>query len=918
MRANLANIVSLAAIVIVSALFGTFVSWRAPGIDQYMRDWMIRARGPLPPPDDIAIVAIDEPSIARFGRFPWSRSVSARAIDAIAAAQPKAIGLDVLYSDPTSETDDSSLSRSIQQAGNVVVAAQLVAPPTTGGPTSWLLPLPAIERAAAAVGHVNVSTESDGIARQILIREADDQGRAIRAMAVEIIRVGDGIAEQSLIETSRSLLLGSHVIPVETLPPTVVIGVQGVGSSTQALRADRMAIDYIGPSGSYRTYSFADVLGGRIPPAQFRGKYVLVGATAASLGDRLASPFIHEADTGSNQHGSLMPGVEVLANTLNTILRSRFYSETPDWLAFLCGALVAALVLFGLAIAQGRHEAIKQIGVLAAVTGVVLLVSYLAFTRLLVFPPLTVSLVSFASASVLGLMRRSLVASTQLDRSIEDVKRAEGSVNALNVEAPAESIARLADVDGVAIYTSHRDGRVWLVAAHGITILPKGSDGFELLPHTRLDHKLLPIPIERPDGTVTLVIVHRSGQGPSIGIQRLCAAIAVSAAESWTDKEGLSRWWWPRGLAWKARSLSHLNARILDRAKFVDLAMRSVEDGLIIAGVDGRITFANRSAAAVLNSSEQALRGRDLFEVLAGGEQSLPDARRDLLVRLVVDRAKIEREITIRSVRPRRFTLRVAAVCSGEDEDGAALGIVASLSDITRQHELQQTKNDVMALVSHEMRTPLTAIQGMSELLAQFELDPVRSREMSVAIHDEAKRLTHMISQYLDITRLESGATVLRRSALRVEALVERTLLMLDPLAAERGIRLTRDLDSGVTPVLADADLLSRAVGNLVSNAIKYSPPRTEVVISARDAAEGVAIEVADHGYGIPEASLNRIFEKFYRVPRVEDVDVPGTGLGLALVREVAELHGGSVTVRSSVGAGSVFTLWVPCCEDEQ
>jgi PAS domain S-box-containing protein len=917
-RANSANIGSLAAIVIVSALFGTFVSWRAPGIDQYLRDWMIRARGPLPPPDDIAVVAIDEPSIARFGRFPWSRVLSARAVDAIAMGPPKAIGLDVLYSDPTSETDDGALARSIQQAGNVVVAAQLVAPPTTGGPTSWLLPLPAIERAAAAVGHVNVSTESDGIARQILMREADDQGRAIPAMAVEIIRVGDGIAGQSLIETPRSLLLGSHVIPVETLPPTVVIGVQGVESSTQTLRAGRMAIDYIGPPGSYRTYSFADVVGGRIPPAQFRGKYVLVGATAASLGDRLASPFVHHTDAAQDQHGSLMPGVEILANTLNTILRSRFYSETPDWVAFLCGALVAALTMFGLALAQGRHEAIKQIGVLAAVTGVVLLVSYLVFTRFLVFPPVTVSLVSFASASVLGLMRRSLVASAQLDRSIEAVKLAEGSVTASVAQAAAESIARLADVDGVAIYTSHRDGRMWLVAAHGITILPKGSDGFALLPHTRLDHKLLPIPIERPDGTVTLVLVHRSGQEPSIEVQRLCAAIAVSAAESWTDKDGLSRWWWPRGLAWKARSLSHLNARILDRAKFEDLAMRSVEDGLIIAGVDGRITFANRSAAAVLDSSEEALRGRDLLEVLAEGEQGLPAARRDLLVRLVVDRAKIEREITIRGARARRFTLRVAAVCSGEDGGGTVLGIVASLSDITRQHELQQTKNDVMALVSHEMRTPLTAIQGMSELLAQFELDPERSREMSIAIHDEAKRLTHMISQYLDITRLESGVTVLRRSALRIEPLVERTLLMLDPLAAERGIRLTRHLDSSVAPVLADPDLLSRAIGNLVSNAVKYSPPKTEVVISARNVAKGVAIEVADHGYGIPEDSLNRIFEKFYRVPRVEDVDVPGTGLGLALVREVAELHGGSVTVRSSVAAGSVFTFWVPCCEGEQ
>jgi signal transduction histidine kinase len=256
--------------------------------------------------------------------------------------------------------------------------------------------------------------------------------------------------------------------------------------------------------------------------------------------------------------------------------------------------------------------------------------------------------------------------------------------------------------------------------------------------------------------------------------------------------------------------------------------------------------------------------------------------------------------------------LRMAAVCSGEDGRGTVRGIVASLSDITRQHELQQIKNDVMALVSHEMRTPLTAIQGMSELLAQFELDPERRREMSLAIHDEAKRLTHMINEYLDITRLESGTTVLRRSAVRIEALVERTLLMLDPLATERGIRLTRRLDSSVLPVLADADLLSRAIGNLASNAIKYSPSQTEVVISARNSAGGVSIEIADQGHGIPEGSLNRVFEKFYRVSRVQDVDVPGTGLGLALVREVAELHGGSVTVRSSEGAGSVFTFWLP------
>jgi PAS domain S-box-containing protein len=914
-RANSANILSLAVIVVVSAMFGTFVWWRAPGFDQYMRDWMIQARGPLPPPDDIAIVAIDEPSIARFGRFPWSRALSARAIDAIAAAQPKAIGLDVLYVDPTSEADDDALARSIQQAGNVAVAAQLVASPATGGPATWLLPLPAIERAAAAVGHVNVSTETDGIARQILIRVADDQGRAIRAMAVEIIRIGDGISDQSLLETSRRLLLGSHVIPVETIAPSVVIGVQGSKSSTQTLPAARMTIDYIGPAGSYRTYSFADILSGRIPPVQFRGKFVLVGATAASLGDRLASPFIHQADAGPNQHGSLMPGVEVLANTLNTILRSRFYSETPDWLAFLCGALVATLTLFLLAIAQGRYETVKQIGALAGVAGAVLAAGYLAFTRFLVFPPLTLSLVSFASAGVLGLLRRSLVASSHLDKTIEDVQRAGESLKATTLGSAAESIARLADAEAVAIYALEGGESLRLVAAHGIAILRKGG-GFALA-EANSARELLVIPIDGSCGTSSgmLVIAH-AGRAPSIEIQQLCAAIAGSLTELRIEKEASSRWWWPRGLAWKARSLDHLNGGLLDHAKFVDLAMRSVEDALIIAEADGRITFANRRAAAVLASSEQALRGRDLLGLLVEAEQSSPEASRDVLMRLIVDRAKIEREIVIGGARPRYFTLRMAAVSSGEDGRGTVRGIVASLSDITRQHELQQTKNDVMALVSHEMRTPLTAIQGMSELLAQFELDPKRAREMSTAIHDEAKRLTHMISEYLDITRLESGTTVLRRSAVRIEALVERTLLMLDPLAAERSIRLTRRLDSNVPPVLADADLLSRAISNLVSNAVKYSPPKTEVIISTTHAASGVAIEVADQGYGIPESNVNRIFEKFYRVPRVQDVDVPGTGLGLALVQEIAELHGGSVAVRSSVGAGSVFTLWIPRIEE--
>jgi signal transduction histidine kinase len=206
----------------------------------------------------------------------------------------------------------------------------------------------------------------------------------------------------------------------------------------------------------------------------------------------------------------------------------------------------------------------------------------------------------------------------------------------------------------------------------------------------------------------------------------------------------------------------------------------------------------------------------------------------------------------------------------------------------------------------------------MTELLAQYDVDPERSREMHLAINDEVKRLARMITGYLDITRLESGATELRLSPVRLENLLERTLLLLDAVAAQRGIKLTRRFAPDLPALLADADLLSRAVENLVSNAIKYSPSGTEVTITTSSDEAAVSLEVADQGYGIPDGDLARVFEKFYRVPRVQDAGVPGTGLGLALVREIAELHGGSVTVRSEVAVrtevtgGSTFTLRIP------
>jgi PAS domain S-box-containing protein len=806
-------------ILVVSAAAGVLVDWNAPGVGRYARDWLMRARGPLPPPDDLAIVAIDETSMTRFGRFPWNRHVLARTVDAIAAAKPKVIALDVLITDATSQEDDDALARSIGRAGNVVVAAQLTESPVHGGPARWLLPLPSLERAAAGVGHVNVQTEQDGAARQVAVRLADDSGRAILAMPIEAVRIADQTPEAGVTDAPGALLLGARTLTLDAGRPSVLIE---PAESTRILRGGRMSIDYIGPAGSFApvTYSLADIVAGRVNAEQLRGKYVLVGATAASLGERVASPFVRYTDARADQHGALMPGVEVLANAMNVILRSRYYTETGDLGSFLWAGLIAGLTLLLLEGAQGGRELIKQLLVLAGVAALVVFGGRAVFQQFQVFPPVVACLVAFGVAGLLGLLRRSLVASARLD----------------------------ADLAQLAL-----SGDLLAPASPGIPGAYHWAEG----------------------GPVTL-----------------------------------ARGWLPKGVEWKARTLSDLNARLLDRAKFVSFALRSVEDGLLIADADGVITFANRSAGAILGSAARGLVGQNLTQRLHGTVDA------ETLARLVSDRGRIEREIPLRDgAKTRHYMLRLAAVAADDRGVDPVLGIVASLSDVTRQHELQQTKNDVISLVSHEMRTPLTAIQGMTELLANYDLAADRRREMNLAINDEVKRLTRMIGQYLDITRLESGATAMRPAPVKADALLERTLLLLDPVACQRKITLERSFAPDLPPFLADPDLLSRAFENLVSNAIKYSAESTVVTIATRAEEEYIAIEVTDQGYGIAESDQARIFEKFYRVPRVEDAGTPGTGLGLAFVREIAELHRGNVSVRSDVGRGSTFTLRLPRAE---
>ena len=389
----------------------------------------MRARGDLPEPEDIVIVAIDEASIGRLGQFPWRRSLTAQVLDKVSAAEPKAIALDVLYSEPTDEAEDRALAVSIKKAGKVVVSEQLIENRHTPelSHSEWLRSLPEIGQTAAGTGHVNVAAKRDGAAREMILRLADDEGDPRWALAIETVRVGDGLNKNEISETADFVRVGSRKIPFDAAERNLFVINKDADSRLTTIQPMRMTIDYIGAFAA-QTISFADVLDGKISPEKFRGKYVLIGATAATLGDRIATPFVHAENADGDQHGDLMPGVEILANEINTILRERFYQNVSDSATAFGAALVAFAVLFLTGIAEGKFEAAKQIGGLGALFVLILLASYFAFTRAFIILPVVPLLASFGAATPLALLRRSLAASADLDLRIAELVTAEKSL----------------------------------------------------------------------------------------------------------------------------------------------------------------------------------------------------------------------------------------------------------------------------------------------------------------------------------------------------------------------------------------------------------------------------------------------------------------------------------------------------------
>jgi len=231
-----------------------------------------------------------------------------------------------------------------------------------------------------------------------------------------------------------------------------------------------------------------------------------------------------------------------------------------------------------------------------------------------------------------------------------------------------------------------------------------------------------------------------------------------------------------------------------------------------------------------------------------------------------------------------------------------------------RLREIDQAKSEFLSMVSHELRTPLTALQGFSELLLARDVPPDRARRYLGHVHTESQRLGRIVTDLLDLSRIESGRGLsLRREPFDLRELVECNV---EVFACQHALhRFDLSVAASLPPLCADRDAVDRMLKNLLTNAVKYSPRGGRVLVQARPAADRpglVELAVEDDGVGIPSEALPRIFEPYVRIAHPETATAPGLGLGLSLVRALAHAHGGLVEVESLPGKGSRFRVLLP------
>lgn len=334
----------------------------------------------------------------------------------------------------------------------------------------------------------------------------------------------------------------------------------------------------------------------------------------------------------------------------------------------------------------------------------------------------------------------------------------------------------------------------------------------------------------------------------------------------------------------------------------------TISDPIVVADQDGKIVLMNQLAEELFNVTEEAVIGKEFREVLSNSELS----------------GYMNRSLQGKSLTniPPYFELRFEGedryfrikLNSSKDKSGKVTGVILILQDVTQFKELDKMKSEFMARVSHEFRTPLTSINMTLDILKDEHIGRVnkKQRELLVAAKQDAERLTKLVRELLELSRLESGKIQLKEDIIETRSLIDFSVQPVLLQFNDKSVKLLINADSAIPEFVADFQQLSWVISNLVTNALRFTDPGGTVSVNATINGDDLVIAVRDTGCGIEPEELNKVFDKFVQLQDSSNPSPGSVGLGLSIAKEIVELYGGRIWADSKAGVGTVFTFSIP------
>ena len=362
----------------------------------------------------------------------------------------------------------------------------------------------------------------------------------------------------------------------------------------------------------------------------------------------------------------------------------------------------------------------------------------------------------------------------------------------------------------------------------------------------------------------------------------------------------------------------HKVKELLAVRRFSQTVLRTIVEG--VAEVDGsqRVLFVNRACLEMVGRPELDLIGGQIADLLTAEHRG---ALESAIATFMTAQGADPDALTLR-YRDRVLHITFAWIGPGDASQGFFM-ILRDVTDLARKIEelsslnarlqaMDRMRSELLTMVSHDLHTPLTAIKGSLEVLLHESVGVELSRELLGIAQKNADRLFRMVSDILDLARIEAGRYERRREPFDVATSLRGAIDRLRRLAEDKGIAMGMTAPAASTTVSADGVRMEQVFTNLLGNALKFTPRGGRIDIAVQDRDVEILVTVADSGVGIPEEHLDRVFDRFYRVPLPAGSTVEGTGLGLSICKAVVEEHGGRIWVESRVGRGTTFFVAIP------